>query len=259
MSADVRCRSHVYSDLRLYCCTFQDCSSPTWQTEEEWFDHELDIHRRECSCHLCSEYLPCATTFKQHLRASHPSDVTTQQLDVLVQACGVTQLCYDQALCPFCYERNSQSDAAAGSLAQFRSHIGDHFRWLARKALPDPSGELREDPSKDVIDRPKVQPDENKRDIAQVPRNVEETTSPTPHRRISQTGQRARPRDATSPASSQAAQSDHSKGARPSQRSKYSWSCHSCGSHWDYEAVPQCRLCQHIVCTYCIVSVVEVL
>jgi hypothetical protein len=38
-------RKHVFADLRSYVCTNKDCDSPCFKDINEWFQHEMTVHR----------------------------------------------------------------------------------------------------------------------------------------------------------------------------------------------------------------------
>jgi hypothetical protein len=46
-------RKHVFADLRSYVCTNKDCDSPCFRDINEWFQHEMTVHRVTWRCFLC--------------------------------------------------------------------------------------------------------------------------------------------------------------------------------------------------------------
>jgi ankyrin repeat protein len=94
-------RRHVFSDLRPYACTFDDCNVEDFESRREWFEHELRVHRREWYCLKCSD-----TTFHtkaqlaDHFKAAH-QDITDRQVSIILEASSKPRRYFDESSCPF--------------------------------------------------------------------------------------------------------------------------------------------------------------
>ncbi|KAF8252527.1 hypothetical protein K440DRAFT_536018, partial [Wilcoxina mikolae CBS 423.85] len=120
--------SHVTRDLRPYICTFSNCSRPNhlFGSRQEWFLHEVEHHRREWFCKLCSEAFPSRSGFEQHIDSRHPGLVAVDQRDSLIDRCRRP------------IER-AQSCALCGEelpLLRLRRHLGKHLLQVALFVLP---------------------------------------------------------------------------------------------------------------------------
>ncbi|KAI0529958.1 hypothetical protein GGR58DRAFT_508990 [Xylaria digitata] len=133
----VALRNHVFSDLKPYVCTFEHCLSQSFESWHEWFQHELDNHRRQMVCIFCNS--PTAaysseTDMVNHLRDAHVEDVTDAQLYWLLQACDRAVLHSGTFDCPFCDEWNPGAEDI--KTAKFDQHVAGHLRALSLVSLP---------------------------------------------------------------------------------------------------------------------------
>ena len=91
------------SDLQPYICTFEGCSTQMFQSRHEWFQHELDNHRKEWHCYLCSNEIvySSAAQLQSHLRLEH-SDHRRQETSAIVALCEKPLESIPLSACPFC-------------------------------------------------------------------------------------------------------------------------------------------------------------
>ena len=111
-------RKHVLCDLQPYLCTFEGCSTQMFQSRHEWFQHELDKHRKEWHCCLCSNELPfsSAAQLEGHLRNIH-SEYSREQTTALLSLCEKPPENIPISACPFCAGNSSGSIDAANSFS----------------------------------------------------------------------------------------------------------------------------------------------
>ncbi|KAK0742159.1 hypothetical protein B0T21DRAFT_306590 [Apiosordaria backusii] len=127
-------RRHVFDDLQPYICTFRGCSSGLFSTRHEWFNHELELHRTQWNCHLCSSKLHSRDLLFQHLENKHQRPISHYQIsNILALARPVRE--FPAGSCPFCDNWMSTGDIKEDSLA-FCKHLGRHLQQLALDAVP---------------------------------------------------------------------------------------------------------------------------
>ncbi|RFU32801.1 hypothetical protein B7463_g3563, partial [Scytalidium lignicola] len=132
---------HILSDLRPYVCTDIECELNMFESQHDWFEHEVKFHRKLWECKLCTDGLPRSKPeLYSHLQDHHAgSDESndTQKVE------SWQKFRIDATECPLCCEfarklktaNNSQKCDVA--LKQFQSHLGGHFEQLAFVALPN--------------------------------------------------------------------------------------------------------------------------
>lgn len=135
------------SDLRAWTCTFQDCSYGLFQDRDSWFQHELEHHRRQWICHICSNM---AFTFRDaieaHLLTAHP-ELPNVALGAIINSSSHPMSEIEASACPLCneWERSLIIKAAqlglstshvVAPLHDFRRHLGHHLEQLALFAIP---------------------------------------------------------------------------------------------------------------------------
>jgi hypothetical protein len=131
-------REHVFSDLQPYVCTFENCSATPFSTRNEWFQHELDSHRRRWECILCDDPRPTFSRkakVKTHLREHHAGAVTLPQIDLITGACETPMTKFDASACPMCSEWVPPLEDAI-NLREFRPHLARHLQQVSLEALP---------------------------------------------------------------------------------------------------------------------------
>ncbi|KAI8956283.1 hypothetical protein F4801DRAFT_10365 [Xylaria longipes] len=156
-------RRHAYRDLKAYVCTLGQgkCDSEMFGDSRTWFDHELQCHRKQWVCVICSKG-PFRTPadFKSHTKNKHANVLVNDgQLESLMGASqrAVDAIAADE--CPFCNEwetilKNNtpvpQSMDSSGVVitvepVQFRRHVASHMEQLALFAIPRNMGDDESD------------------------------------------------------------------------------------------------------------------
>ncbi len=139
-------RKHVFTDLRPYVCTFEECDLKLFADRHTWFNHELECHRLEWSCRFCSHPpFSSETRFSTHMRTRHTHFSSSAHLPALIRASRQSVDRISAAACPLCHWDATLRDlnthmASEKSLVvtreQFRKHLGRHMEQLALFALP---------------------------------------------------------------------------------------------------------------------------
>ncbi|KAF4634492.1 hypothetical protein G7Y89_g3617 [Cudoniella acicularis] len=132
-------KKHVLSDLRPYVCTFKPCDLNMFDSQRQWFDHELQIHRKQWACQFCADNSPrTRPELESHLTKVHDDKMKDGKYDV--ERCKITRI--DATCCLLCTEyaeklqKSNQSTKCDVSLEQFQQHLGFHMEQLAFAALP---------------------------------------------------------------------------------------------------------------------------
>ncbi|KAK2030310.1 hypothetical protein LX32DRAFT_717282 [Colletotrichum zoysiae] len=128
-------KHHVYRDLQTYVCSFEHCSEGPFQTSHEWFQHEIDNHRRQWRCVLCRAKYKSASALESHFTSQHPSVVSATQRKVMLKACEFPLNHFDTDSCLLCDDWRPPSDTE-GNSNKFRSHLAKHYQDLACEAIP---------------------------------------------------------------------------------------------------------------------------
>ena len=139
-------RKHVFTDLRPYVCTFEECDLKLFADRHTWFNHELECHRLEWSCRFCSHPpFKSETKFSAHMRNHHTHFSSSAHLPALIRASRQSVDRIPAAACPLCHWDATLRDlnthiASEETLVvtqeQFRKHLGRHMEQLALFALP---------------------------------------------------------------------------------------------------------------------------
>ncbi|KAH8802568.1 hypothetical protein F5884DRAFT_887228 [Xylogone sp. PMI_703] len=74
---------HVFQDLGLYVCAFEECNMGMFRSRNEWFADELQNHRRQWLCVRCATPFPSKTAFLAHLVPAHPCGSSKQGQSLL--------------------------------------------------------------------------------------------------------------------------------------------------------------------------------
>ncbi|KAK2003846.1 hypothetical protein LX36DRAFT_565467 [Colletotrichum falcatum] len=128
-------KHHVYRDLQTYVCSFEHCSEGPFQTSHEWFEHEIDKHRRQWKCVLCHAKCSSASALESHFDSRHPSVVSATQRKVMLKACEKPLNRFDTESCLLCDNWRPSSETE-GNSNKFRSHLAKHYQDLACEAIP---------------------------------------------------------------------------------------------------------------------------
>ena len=148
------CRKHIFQDLKPYVCTFEECDLKMFADRSTWFSHELQVHRIEWCCPLCSHSpLQSLVSFEDHLQKRHAQKFIKEQLSALGASCQQSVDKIPPQACPFCDEwsiklKDANPDLPGDTLvvtpAQFQHHVGSHMEQLALFALPKDHGDAVE-------------------------------------------------------------------------------------------------------------------
>ena len=104
-------------------------------TREQWFEHELQSHRRVWRCHDgCQRNFGSRASFEDHQRHIHDIKLAHNQLDAFLDMHEVQSNLKADATCPLCFE-------TMPIFPQLRRHLGRHQVQLALFALPFNIGE----------------------------------------------------------------------------------------------------------------------
>jgi len=116
-------RRHVFRDLQPYICTFDSCTKPNhlFETRHDWYDHEVQHHRREWYCAECTVTFSTSSGFTRHLKGIHPVFLCGEQ-DVTALVSGCERAMSGPQQFPLCV---GQSEHAA---QQLRSRLGQHMQ-----------------------------------------------------------------------------------------------------------------------------------
>ena len=135
-------RKHIFSDLRPYICTFEGCGLNMFESQHQWFNHELRFHRKLWTCTFCKELIPQSRPdLEAHMRNIHVELVQENNIETLLDTCAIVRI--DATCCPLCTTYGSrlqsinQSSKCDVSLKQFQEHLGRHMEQLALAALPE--------------------------------------------------------------------------------------------------------------------------
>jgi hypothetical protein len=141
--------SHLYTDLRPYICTFENCGrgSTLFGSKEEWLQHELDYHRVQqawvCGDRKCKEDFYMVfnrTSFETHLKSTHPELVANADIVLLVNSCerpAFDELTQD--VCTLCGDKYKDAN-------EWKDHVANHLEQFALTAL-DKDDAVSEDDS----------------------------------------------------------------------------------------------------------------
>ncbi|KAK1770845.1 hypothetical protein QBC33DRAFT_566309 [Phialemonium atrogriseum] len=136
VSSEREWRRHVFTDLQPYVCTFESCSSPLFATRHEWFNHELESHRKQWQCHKCRNYgFKSAAGLREHLDTVHHGSVTEAQMPLILKACERPIRDFNSSSCPLCDDW-APPPGKSYNADTFCRHLGNHLQQLALTALP---------------------------------------------------------------------------------------------------------------------------
>ncbi|CAN9091685.1 unnamed protein product [Alternaria alternata] len=142
-------RKHIFSDLRPYVCTFPDCDAPYFGDINEWFHHEMTLHRVTYNCFLCQKVYYQEEKYLSHLRQEHGDTLDDGGAQVGTDLARKPLAQIPASGCPCCSdwadrlkERIIQTSGSApiGILAVtptvFKRHLAAHLEQLALFAVP---------------------------------------------------------------------------------------------------------------------------
>lgn len=145
-------RRHVFSDLRSYVCTFQDCDAPYFGDINEWFHHEMQNHRVSYLCRLCKgKTFHSSDRYLAHVKRHHPQLLENGDERPLLE---ISRKPVDQIPahdCPCCseWEDRLKHRATTHGLSMespdsiltvfptdFKRHLASHLEQLALFSIP---------------------------------------------------------------------------------------------------------------------------
>ena len=138
-------RKHVHADLASYICTFDNCTNATFKDRKEWFRHEMEFHRRDWRCIICSVLFPARATLEAHISDTHSDIVSTGHIGHLLDNSSMPVQSILASVCPFCSPNTTLStklvqskDATQIRLEpnRFQRHLGSHLEQFALSVLP---------------------------------------------------------------------------------------------------------------------------
>lgn len=127
-------KRHVYADLRPYVCLSDDCQTPETEFDRrrDWMQHELQNHWKTYTCPFgCpddSRY-PSATALRGHLNNKHKSNMSSGQLDALIDLSAQPLKTEDGIDCRLCGK-------TLFSIPTYGRHVGRHQEQISLFALP---------------------------------------------------------------------------------------------------------------------------
>ncbi|KAL2066193.1 hypothetical protein VTL71DRAFT_2264 [Oculimacula yallundae] len=134
-------KKHVFSDLRPYVCTFESCGLNMFESQNQWFEHEMRFHRKQWACQHCKEAtVQTRPDLEKHMSLIHADKLHERPLEGLLDACQISRV--NATECPLCieygekFQKINRSTKCDVSLKQFQEHLGRHMEQLALSALP---------------------------------------------------------------------------------------------------------------------------
>ena len=123
-------RKHVFEDLQPYVCTLPKCWKPNalYSSQQEWFDHEVQLHRREWYCDACLKRFSHKSKFQEHIQESHTELVPEQHFDAVTSRCE--RAITTEIKCPLCEKKFA--------LQTLEKHLGLHLQEVALSVLLHP-------------------------------------------------------------------------------------------------------------------------
>ena len=141
-------RRHILQDLEPYICTFPACGLKTYQSQRDWFDHELLAHRNRWRCFRCSEFFESPKSLEHHITTRHGQEVTKKQISGIIESSRRGPEAFLPSECPLCDGKwasvtpelpsAQETGTVVVKVEQFREHLGRHLQQIALFSLPRP-------------------------------------------------------------------------------------------------------------------------
>lgn len=132
-------RRHVFFDLQPYICTFSGCPQElrTFPTRKLWRDHEVGHHiKLSWACLKCPQFFLTTDYWRTHLKESHRTNMTDQQLQVAIRVAErKTPRPLQNESCPLCQEVPGKSNR------HFLNHVAGHMEDISLAVLPKDGSE----------------------------------------------------------------------------------------------------------------------
>ncbi|KAI8663090.1 PX domain-containing protein [Fusarium sp. Ph1] len=136
VSSEREWRRHVFTDLQPYICTLEGCSSGSFSSRHEWFNHEIESHRKQWRCAKChSSKFTSASSLRDHFDSVHPGSFTNSQWPLILKTCERPLRNFGPSSCPLCFSWDLP-EGKAYNAEEFCRHLGSHLQQLALTALP---------------------------------------------------------------------------------------------------------------------------
>ncbi|KAK0798267.1 hypothetical protein LTR75_009566 [Friedmanniomyces endolithicus] len=139
-------KRHVFADLRAYLCTFHDCSMVMFEDRKAWAVHEMEKHRRQWFCHLCSwDTTASPSDLVEHLRQSHGDAMDEHEMQLMPSVSSTPMDKIDARQCRLCNWTEILRPANPGipahapilvTQSRFLQHLAHHLEQLALFAIP---------------------------------------------------------------------------------------------------------------------------
>src|SRR5271154_3424199 len=99
-----------------------------FDSQHDWFTHELQFHRKQWRCPYCKQRAPeSRPDLISHLDGDHQNELGSQNINALVETCRIERI--DATDCHLCKEygaklqKINQSLKCDVSLKQFQQHL----------------------------------------------------------------------------------------------------------------------------------------
>lgn len=123
-------QTHVFADLSSYTCTFDSCPAPLFETRQQWFQHEMEVHRKVWRCDMCEEVCHSSWNMKKHLTQKHSNTINANTVEAHSERLGSPPEGISVDDCPLCnyqWTLQRQSESLTGALGLTAHTFGDHF------------------------------------------------------------------------------------------------------------------------------------
>ncbi|EAA32617.3 hypothetical protein GE21DRAFT_6575 [Neurospora crassa] len=134
---------HVFADLSSYICTFEGCPAPLFETRQQWFQHEMEVHRKNWRCDMCEEFYHSLWDMKRHLTQKHSDIIGAGNAEAHAERLGRPPQKIRAKDCPLCdpnWNLQQPSRWLTGdwemTAEAFGDHLGKHLEDLSLLVLP---------------------------------------------------------------------------------------------------------------------------
>ena len=120
----------MFTDFMPYICTFPSCTKPDqlYASRRQWFEHELQVHRRQWHCGKCNSDFLTKASMIEHLGQQHEKDLVGVDCSSAAGWCE-SAITVRQS-CPLCPNADTYEPI------QLRRHLGRHLQQIALFILP---------------------------------------------------------------------------------------------------------------------------
>ena len=113
-----------------------------FQSRAEWFEHEMQVHRKSWFCLFCDRESKTSEQLLQHMQKQHGETILEAQVFTILKSCERPVQGISPTACCFCGDWKVSNDAARSDAdilvtpTQFRRHLGKHLEQISLFALP---------------------------------------------------------------------------------------------------------------------------